>query len=47
MKKDLPDLSKYFITRVLDGIRPLTGKEAEEQRARMKRALDKLKNKKD
>ena len=47
MKKDLPDFSTYFSKRVFDGIRTLTGKEAEETRARMKRALAKLKNKKE
>ena len=42
--KKLPDFSNYTSNRVFSGVRILTGKEADEHRARIKRAFDKLKN---
>ena len=47
MKSKLPDFSNYTSNRVFEGVRVLTGKEAEETRARVKRAFDKLKKKED
>lgn len=45
--KRIPDMSSYVSQRVFEGVRVLTGKEAEETRARVKRAFDKLKKKED
>jgi hypothetical protein len=44
MKSDLPDFSNYTSNRVFEGVKVLKGKEAEEAKARMKRAFDRLKN---
>ncbi len=44
MKSDLPDFSNYTSNRVFEGVKVLKGKEAEETKARMKRAFDRLKN---
>jgi|APCry1669189567_1035234.scaffolds.fasta_scaffold183243_1 hypothetical protein len=45
-KKELPDMSTYTSNRVFDGVRILTGEEAEKAKARIKRAFDKLKSSK-
>lgn len=46
MKHNIPDFSNYTSNRVFDGVRVLTGKEADMAILRIKRAIEKYKTSK-